>query len=91
MAAQCPESFITVESSAPVNTNVKHLAVTPSAQGKGKKRAVSPALTQPLAQALTQASNSCKRRKVHPVSVTHTQVKPAQLTGFSFLFYTLSF
>ncbi|KAB5533022.1 hypothetical protein PHYPO_G00126830 [Pangasianodon hypophthalmus] len=77
MAAQCPaESFITGETSSAVNNNVKLLSVVPSAQAKGKKRAVSPA-----AQALTQPNSSnSKRRKVHTVAgVSHTQILPVEL------------
>ncbi|KAG7317834.1 hypothetical protein KOW79_018869 [Hemibagrus wyckioides] len=77
MAAQCPtESFITGESSPAVNNNVKHLIIAPSAQAKGKKRAVSPA-AQPLTQ---PSSNNNKRRKVQSVSgASLTQVLPVEL------------
>ncbi|KAK3515690.1 hypothetical protein QTP70_028467 [Hemibagrus guttatus] len=77
MAAQCPtESFIAVEASPAVNNNVKHLTIAPSAQAKGKKRAVSPA-SQPLTQ--PNSSNN-KRRKVQSVSgVSHTQILSVEL------------
>ncbi|XP_060756907.1 INO80 complex subunit C [Neoarius graeffei] len=78
MAAQYPvESFIVGESSSAVNNNLKHVLVAPSAQAKGKKRAVSPA-AQPLTQ--PNSSNN-KRRKVHSVSgVSHsTQILPVEL------------
>ncbi|KAF5904336.1 INO80 complex subunit C, partial [Clarias magur] len=81
MAAQCPVEVIISgdSSSTSVNNNVKLLAVTPSGQAKGKKRAVSPA-AQPLAQP-SNGNNGNKRRKVQSVpTVSHTQIIPVELT-----------